>query len=440
LTLSTTTNKATFAGSGTTGPFSFTFPFYDDADLAVYKVVDGVPSLLTITTDYTVSGAGEETGGSVTTVEAVAVGESLVVMRDLTLTQAVDLVNQGAFYADTLEEVFDRLTMFCQQLNEALSRTIKLPIGSTADTDSLADNMLIVASGEADIRTVADNIADVNTVADNIVDVGIVADNVVDVTNFSDVYLGAAASDPATRTDGSALQAGDMYFNTVTKVLMVYDGVSAWSDSHAPVPLLVDEDELNFSDVTTADVSTSMHGLCPKAPNDTAKFLRGDATWAALPSIVAVHSATLTTRQSITSVIPLDNTIPQKTEGTEVLTVTFTPTSATNKLIFMLRVAWGLQTAAAASAIMALFQDDTAGALDAAVLSNLPKSSGVLYGTSTPVFVMDAGTTSETTFKIRAGLSSNPGSNYLYINGDNSISPFFGGVCHTSITVLEVKA
>jgi len=438
LTLSTTTNKATFAGSGTTGPFSFTFPFYDDADLAVYKVVDGVPSLLTITTDYTVSGAGEETGGSVTTVEAVAVGESLVVMRDLTLTQAVDLVNQGAFYADTLEEVFDRLTMFCQQLNEALSRTIKLPIGSTVDTDSLADNMLIVASNEADIGTVADNIADVNTVADNIVDVGIVADNVVDVTNFSDVYLGAAASDPATRTDGSALQAGDMYFNTVTKVLMVYDGVSAWSDSHAPVPLLVDEDELNFSDVTTADVSTSMHGLCPKAPNDTAKFLRGDATWAALPSIVAVHSATLTTRQSITSVIPLDDTIPQKTEGTEVLTVTFTPTSATNKLIFMLRVAWGLQTAAAASAIMALFQDDTAGALDAAVLSNL--SSGALYGTSTPVFVMDAGTTSETTFKIRAGLSSNPGSNYLYINGNNSISPFFGGVCHTSITVLEVKA
>lgn len=438
MTLSTTTNKASFAGSGTTGPFSFTFPFYDDDDLAVYKVVDGVPSLLTITTDYTVSGAGETTGGSVTTVDTVDEGETLVVMRDLTLTQLVDLVNQGDFYADTLEEVFDRVTMFCQQLKEQLDRTIKLPIGSTTDTDSLADNMLIVASDEADIGTVADNIADVNTVADNIADVGIVADNVADVTNFSDVYLGAAASDPATRTDGSALQAGDMYFNTVTKVLMVYDGVSAWSDSHAPVPLLVDEDELNLSDVTTADVSTTKHGLCPKAPDDTKQFLRGDATWAALPSIVAVHSATLTTRRSITSVIPLDETIPQKTEGTKVLTVTFTPTSATNKLIFMLRVAWGLQTAAAASAIMALFQDDTAGALDAAVLSYL--STGTLYGTSTPVFVMDAGTTSETTFKIRAGLSSNPGSNYLYINGNNSISQFFGGVCHTSITVLEVKA
>lgn len=34
-------------------------------------------------------------------------------------------------------------------------------------------------------------------------------------------------------------------------------------------------------DNTDLDVSTSAHGLVPKAPNDTTKFLRGDATWAA---------------------------------------------------------------------------------------------------------------------------------------------------------------
>lgn len=33
------------------------------------------------------------------------------------------------------------------------------------------------------------------------------------------------------------------------------------------------------TDVTTLDVSTTLHGLCPKAPNDTSKFLRGDGTW-----------------------------------------------------------------------------------------------------------------------------------------------------------------
>lgn len=41
---------------------------------------------------------------------------------------------------------------------------------------------------------------------------------------------------------------------------------------------------LSMSDITTNDVSTSKHGFAPKAPNDTAKFLRGDASWATLPA------------------------------------------------------------------------------------------------------------------------------------------------------------
>lgn len=39
------------------------------------------------------------------------------------------------------------------------------------------------------------------------------------------------------------------------------------------------EGALSLSDVATGDVNTSRHGLCPKAPNDTTKFLRGDGTW-----------------------------------------------------------------------------------------------------------------------------------------------------------------
>jgi hypothetical protein len=43
------------------------------------------------------------------------------------------------------------------------------------------------------------------------------------------------------------------------------------------------EGDLSLSDVTTGDVSTSRHGFCPKAPNDTTKFLRADGTWAVPP-------------------------------------------------------------------------------------------------------------------------------------------------------------
>jgi len=47
--------------------------------------------------------------------------------------------------------------------------------------------------------------------------------------NFDDVYLGAKASDPTLDNDGDALTAGDMYFNTASDSMKVYDG-SAWGN------------------------------------------------------------------------------------------------------------------------------------------------------------------------------------------------------------------
>ena len=48
--------------------------------------------------------------------------------------------------------------------------------------------------------------------------------------NFTDIFLGAFSSDPATDTDGDALTAGDQYFNTTSNVLRIYNG-SAWQDA-----------------------------------------------------------------------------------------------------------------------------------------------------------------------------------------------------------------
>ena len=49
-----------------------------------------------------------------------------------------------------------------------------------------------------------------------------VTNNVENVTQ----YLGAASSPPTTRTDGTALQVGDIYFDTTTNLMKVYDGSS----------------------------------------------------------------------------------------------------------------------------------------------------------------------------------------------------------------------
>ena len=49
------------------------------------------------------------------------------------------------------------------------------------------------------------------------------------VDNFDDTYLGAKSSDPSVDNDGDALTAGDLYFNTTSNVMKVYNG-SAWND------------------------------------------------------------------------------------------------------------------------------------------------------------------------------------------------------------------
>jgi len=51
-------------------------------------------------------------------------------------------------------------------------------------------------------------------------------------TEFSNIYHGAAATDPTEDPDTSALEAGDLYFNTTSNVLKYYDG-SAWNNIEA---------------------------------------------------------------------------------------------------------------------------------------------------------------------------------------------------------------
>jgi len=108
--------------------------------------------------------------------------------------------------------------------------------GISADVTAVAGDATdigTVAGIAANVTTVAGIAANVTTVAGISSDVTTVATNVADITNFSDVYLGPASSDPATRNDSSALQAGDLYFDTVADVMKVYTG-SAWLAAYVP--------------------------------------------------------------------------------------------------------------------------------------------------------------------------------------------------------------
>lgn len=81
--------------------------------------------------------------------------------------------------------------------------------------------------------------------------------------NFDDTYLGAKASDPTVDNDGDALTAGDLYFNTTSNELKVYNG-SAWQTAAVSTAGLLTSAN-NLSDVASASTALSNLGLTATA-------------------------------------------------------------------------------------------------------------------------------------------------------------------------------
>lgn len=74
--------------------------------------------------------------------EAIKNGESLTIYRKIPLTQIVDLENAGAFHPEVLEhDGFDRIVMQIQQIDEEISRALKIDMTDMRDTSHLLEEL-----------------------------------------------------------------------------------------------------------------------------------------------------------------------------------------------------------------------------------------------------------------------------------------------------------
>jgi len=143
MTLTTTTNKASYSGDGNTTTFAYAFKILADSDLKVYiRSASGTETLKTITTHYTVTGVGSASGGNVvfTGGNIPTNTETVVIQRVVPLTQTHDYVENDPFPAESHEQGLDRLTMHVQQLQEEVDRSIKASVSNTISSTEFTND------------------------------------------------------------------------------------------------------------------------------------------------------------------------------------------------------------------------------------------------------------------------------------------------------------
>ena len=204
---------------------------------------------------------------------------------------------------------------------------------------------------------------------------------------------------------------------------------SAWA-SRTPTQVTADLDAM-----VGDSGSGGTKGLVP-APSagDSAasKVLNADGTWktpsgggASAGQIIQVLQNTYATSASLTTNLPVDNTIPQSSEGTQILSQAITPASSSNKILCS--VSGECYTNGSA---VALFRGSTCIAAQVIKPSN---NSAVPFAFE---FLDSPATASSTTYTVRAGPGS--GCNTCQMNGDNS-GRLLGGVSFVALTLKEVK-
>ena len=172
MTVTVTTTRNSFAGNGNQGPHSIGFTILDATHIQVYwdkgSSSPGTPTglsasgYLTKDTHYTVQNAGTSSNATITyiatgwtvssTVTYPPSSDTIVVTRNVALTQGSDYTNNSTIDAETIENSFDKLTQITQQLDDGKDYSIKFASNLAGSTgfNSTADTAGTITQNKSD--------------------------------------------------------------------------------------------------------------------------------------------------------------------------------------------------------------------------------------------------------------------------------------------------
>lgn len=172
-------NKQTYVGNGTTKEFDFTFRVLSEGHIKLYLTNIGTEAVSEITSNYEVAPTGGSfpaDSGTVTypvSGSALTSGYKITLYREVPLLQETEYPNNTALKPKVVETDLDRITMMVQQNAEAIARSVQLPVTSDesgedilteiynvkAETQGYADNAASSAASAASSETNAANSA-----------------------------------------------------------------------------------------------------------------------------------------------------------------------------------------------------------------------------------------------------------------------------------------
>ena len=341
MTVSSTTTKNSYSGNGSTTTFAYGFKIFADADLTVIlRSSTGVETVQSLTTHYTVTNAGNASGGNVVFGSAPASGVTVVIRRNMALTQSTDYVANDPFPAATHEDALDRLTFISQQMQEEVDRTIKLSRTNTMTsteftvgaTDRASKVLAFDSSGELSVTqelgTFKGSDATVTTAAyverdiikstttaelNNVyicVAASVVGDSLTDTDHFKlliDAVSAAtsatnaassatAAASSATTASTQASNASTSASTASTQATNAANSATAAAASASQLVTLID----NFDDVYLGAKSSE-----PSTDNDGDALNAGDLFFDTTAEALKVYTGSawqITTQASLTSV------------------------------------------------------------------------------------------------------------------------------------------
>lgn len=114
-----------YTGTGGTSVFPFGWVCYEKT--WIHVSADGLE--LTQGADYTVA-LESISGGSITLTAPLAAGKVLIIWMDVPITQENRYPNTGQLNTVTIEKALDKQTLIAQQQQDAIERSVKVPVGS----------------------------------------------------------------------------------------------------------------------------------------------------------------------------------------------------------------------------------------------------------------------------------------------------------------------